>query len=48
MGFFQGTQERIRLSRGERAISIRPIEVLLYTIIHLQITMWSEMCSLMT
>ena len=30
MGFFQGTQERIRNSRGERAIGVRAIEVLLY------------------
>ena len=31
--FFQGTQERVRTSRGKRAISVGPIEVLLYTII---------------
>ena len=30
IGFFQGTQERVRKSRGKRAISIRAIEVLLY------------------
>ena len=30
MGFFQGTQERVRNSRGKRAISVRAIEVLLY------------------
>ena len=30
MGFFQGTQERVRKSRGKRAISVRAIEVLLY------------------
>ena len=31
MGFFvQGTQERIRNSRGKRAISVRAIEVLLF------------------
>ena len=30
LGFFQGTQERIRTSRGKRAISVRAIEVLLY------------------
>ena len=29
MGFFQGTQERVRTNRGKRAISVRPIEVLL-------------------
>ena len=29
MGFFQGTQERVRDSRGKRAISVRAIEVLL-------------------
>ena len=30
MGFFQGTQERVRKSHGKRAISVRAIEVLLY------------------
>ena len=30
MGFFQGTQERIRNSRGKRAINVRAIEVLLF------------------
>ena len=30
MGFFQGTQERVRNSRGKRAISVRATEVLLY------------------
>ena len=30
MGFFQGTQEQVRNSRGKRAISVRAIEVLLY------------------
>ena len=29
MGFFQGTKELVRNSRGKRAISIRAIEVLL-------------------
>ena len=29
-GFFLGTQERVRNSRGKRAISVRAIEVLLY------------------
>ena len=29
MGFFQGTQERVRNSRGRRAISVRATEVLL-------------------
>ena len=33
MGFFQGTQERVRKSHGKRAISVRAIEVLLYMII---------------
>ena len=28
--FFQGTPERVRNSRGKRAISVRAIEVLLY------------------
>ena len=30
MGSFQGTQERVRTSRGKGAISVRAIEVLLY------------------
>ena len=30
MVFFLGTQERVRNSRGKRAISVRAIEVLLY------------------
>ena len=30
MGFFLGTQERVRNSRGKRAISIRATEELLY------------------
>ena len=30
MGFFQGTQELVRNSRGKRAISVQAIEVLLY------------------
>ena len=30
MGFFQGTQERVRNSRGERDISVRATEGLLY------------------
>ena len=38
MGFFQGTQERVRKSRGKRAISVRAIEVLLY-LIHVHILM---------
>ena len=29
MGFFQGTQERVRKSCGKRAISVRAIEILL-------------------
>ena len=33
MGFFQGTQERVRNSHGKRAISVRAIEVLLYMFI---------------
>ena len=31
-GFFLGTQERVRNSRGKRAISVRATEVLLYLI----------------
>ena len=30
IGFFQGTQERVRNSRSKRAISFRATEVLLY------------------
>ena len=30
VGFFQGTKERVRSSRGRRAISVRATEVLLY------------------
>ena len=30
MGFFPGTQEQIRNSRGKRAISVQATEVLLY------------------
>ena len=30
MGFFQGTQKRVRTSHGKRAISVRATEVLLY------------------
>ena len=30
MGYFQGTQERVRNSCGKRTISVRAIEVLLY------------------
>ena len=30
VGFFQGTQERVRNSCGRRAISVRATEVLLY------------------
>ena len=32
MGFFQGTQYRVRKSRGKRAISVRAIKVLLYLV----------------
>ena len=30
IGFFQGTEERVRNSRGKRAISVLATEVLLY------------------
>ena len=33
MGFFQGTQEGVRNSRGKRAISVRAIKVPLYILI---------------
>ena len=32
MGFFQGTQDRVRNSRGKRAFGVRAIEVLLYMV----------------
>ena len=32
MGFFLGTEERVRNSRGKRAISVRATEGLLYLI----------------
>ena len=32
MGFLQGTRERVRNSRGKRAISVRATEVLLYIV----------------
>ena len=34
-GFLVGTQERVRNSRGKRAISVRAIEVLLYFVVKL-------------
>ena len=34
VGFFQGTQRRVRNSRGKRAISVRATEVLLYLDCH--------------
>ena len=33
MGFFEGTEEQVRNSRGKQAISVRAIEVPLYTLI---------------
>ena len=38
MQFFQGTQERVRNSRGKRAIRVRATEVLLYLKLHACIT----------
>ena len=32
MGFFQGTQELVRISHGKRAISVPATEVLLYLV----------------
>ena len=32
MGFFHGTEERVRNKRGRRAIRVRAIEVLLYIV----------------
>ena len=34
LNFFQGTQERVRNSRGKRAISVRAIEALLYNVLN--------------
>ena len=36
MGFFLGTQERVRNSRGKQAISVRATEVILYFYVHHQ------------
>ena len=33
MGFVEGTQERVRNSRGKRAISVLSTEVLLYVLL---------------
>ena len=40
MGFFQGTQERVRNSRGKRAISVRAIEGQLYMNTKLELTFY--------
>ena len=40
VGFFQGTQERVRDSSGKRAISVRVTEVLLYGWIDRQMYGW--------
>ena len=41
MGFFsQGTQERVRNSRGRRAISVRATEGLLYKVINQEMLYW--------
>ena len=51
MRFFSPeTQAPVQNSHGKRAISVRAIEVLLYTntVVYSQITMWSEMRSLTT
>ena len=42
--FFQGTQERVRNSRGKRAISVRAIEVRLYILLNLVI-FWQHFCT---
>ena len=39
MGYFQGTQEWVRNSRGKQAISVRVIEVLLYLLLCLNVLM---------
>ena len=39
MGFFQGTEELVRNSRGKRPISVRAIEVLLYIAKHKNLPM---------
>ena len=36
--FFQETQEQVRNSRGKRAISVRAIEVLLYVLMYVFIS----------
>ena len=40
---FQGTQERVRNSRGKRAISVRATEVLLY-MRYSEFTIFGEVC----
>ena len=46
-GFFLGTQERVRNSRGKRVISVRAIGVLLYVvftenILHMKLVQWYD------
>ena len=48
IGFLQGTQERVRNSRGKPAISVRATEVLLYlgktTVLYLTIAYFQYHC----
>ena len=49
--FFQGTPERVRNSHGERAISVRATEVLLYSsivksVMHVMLTLLVMMSSI--
>ena len=43
-GFFEGTQERVRNSRGKRAIGVRVIEVLLYFKLSLLRNSYTTLC----
>ena len=48
VSFFLGTQERVRNSRGKRAISVRATEVLLYflrSVLRYWFALFSQACS---
>ena len=44
MGFFLGTQARVRNSHGKRVISVRATEVLLYKLNLFCITQFEKLC----
>ena len=43
VGFFQGTEERVRNRRGRRAISVRATKVLLYYVSDLQFQYYAHL-----